>query len=621
MKKKQDPTIVLDPNTLSNDGTRALSSRSLSEGKTDNLFFAYGISTGGSDWMTIHVLDVEKGTTCDDTVQFVKFSSIAWMHDDSGFFYARFPNPKGYEKGDDMEKWSTKQGTETEANINHQIWFHKLGSTQEDDVFIFAYPKEPTFYVGAEVSDCGTFLILYIREGCKNATMMSIADLSSGISQNDVAVPLKITDVITDMEFNYEYVLNNGNEFFFQTNANAPREKLVKCTLTQNGFTGWKDIIPEPSDAIVLESVVPVGEDRLIVRLLVDVKHVVNIYDLEGNVISDIELPDIGTVIVSARRYDPEWFFKFTSFVTPSCIFRLSLKDDVDIPPVKFRETALSGVDTSIFATEQVFYTSKDGTKVPMFLVGKKEILKQRNGDTATYLYGYGGFNISLKPSFSVFRIAFMQHFNGLIAIPNLRGGAEYGEEWHAAGTYGRKQNVFDDFIGAAEFLIQQKFTNPSKLAIHGGSNGGLLVAACANQRPELFACAVAAVGVLDMLRFHKFTCGAGWRSDYGDPDVADQFPYLHAYSPLHNIPSDVIYPSTLLTTGDHDDRVVPLHSYKFISELQHKLGKVPDQNPLLIRIETQAGHGAGKPTSKILAETAQVYAFMAHAMKQPYVN
>uniref|UniRef100_M4B8P4 Prolyl endopeptidase n=1 Tax=Hyaloperonospora arabidopsidis (strain Emoy2) TaxID=559515 RepID=M4B8P4_HYAAE len=632
------PRVLLDPNQLAADGTAALSSRAFSKSKLNDgkLFFAYGISRGGSDWQTIHVMDVQdEGTKMlEDTVEWVKFSSISWTHDDKGFFYSRYPP---LEK-DEKDSIQLEKGTETDANLNHQIWFHALHTSQTQDKLVYAYPSKPTFNVGAEVSDDGNKLLLYVQDGCKNANMVHVADLSDfdsflkGPRDSTIAV----TKLVDEMDAAYSYVLNDGDYYYFKTNADAPRERVVRTKVVEGcAAPVWEEVIPEQPDAIVIEDVHPVAPNLLVVQIVKDVHNELHVYNLDGVYQYKIPLPSVGTVGVASKRTESELFYHFVSFLYPGSIFRIDLSKaeagSTTAPETEvFRETKVKGFDPSQFETEQVFYPSRDGTKIPMFLVKRKNAPK--NGQLPVYLYGYGGFNISLTPAFSVSRLVFVQHFNGMLALPNLRGGGEYGEQWHQDGMLHKKQNVFDDFHGAAEYLIAEGYTNPEKIAIHGGSNGGLLVAATSNQRPDLYRCVVGAVGVMDMLRFHKFTIGHAWRTDYGDPEVADDFHYIRQYSPLHNVPradSPIMqklaerggFPSVLLTTGDHDDRVVPLHSYKLIAELQHQLGGSEAQtNPLLIRIDTKSGHGAGKPTAKIIEETSEVFAFIAWNLGATFV-
>lgn len=629
-----DPQVLLDPNLLSTDGTAALSSRAFSEAKVDasKLFFAHGISRGGSDWQTIKVLSVHDRKTLDDAVEWVKFSSIAWTHDDKGFFYSRYPPPdKVADAAHDDEE--SKRGTETDSNVNHQLWYHRLHTPQSEDKLVYAYPAEPSYTVTAEVSDDGKTLVLYVQDGCKNANMIHLADLSNfdeflASAAKDDILPVK--KLVNDMESAFSYILNEGDVFFFKTNANAPRERVVRTNVSSfDGSAVWEEVIPEQPDNIVIEGVHPAAGDKLVVQLMKDVRHVLHVYNLKGVFQYEMELPSVGTVGVSSKRTESELFYHFISFLYPGSIYRVDLSEN---PPRTslFRQTQVKGFDPELFEAKQVFYPSKDGTKIPMFIVKRKSA--QLDGEQPVYLYGYGGFNISLTPAFSVARLVFVQHFGGVLALPNLRGGGEYGEQWHQDGMLFKKQNVFDDFHGAAEYLIREGYTNAEKIAIHGGSNGGLLVAACVNQRPDLYRCAVSAVGVMDMLRFHKFTIGHAWRTDYGDPDVAEDFKYLLTYSSLHNVPhadSEKIkklterggFPSVLLTTGDHDDRVVPLHSYKLIAELQHQLGASPSQeNPLVIRIDTKSGHGAGKPTTKIIQETSEVYAFIAWSVGAEFI-
>lgn len=642
-----DAQVLFDPNQLSKDGTIALSNVSFSNCKKSNnpqLYMAYGISHGGSDWQSIHVLDVTKSQSAGDgnshysdyiltdKLDWVKFSSISWTHDDKGFFYCRFPAPAQFE-GSGTTEQQKERGTETNANSNHQIWYHHLHTTQEEDVLVFAYPSKPNYTLSAEVSEDGKYIIVYLFDGCKNANMVYLTPITVFndwmINQNGRNLPVyKLVDM---MEYSFNYIFNDESFFYFQTNMNAPREKVVKIDLglilsshdfgadATSNCPPWVEVIPEQPESIVLESVHPARKNLLILKLLSDVHNVLHIYNLEGQFYTKIDLPAIGTAQVSSKRASSMVFYKFVSVLYPGKIFHLDLPDFQTakaprLEGVCFRESTLKDFDASQYEVLQVFYPSKDGTQIPMFLV-KHKLLKA-DGSIPTYLYGYGGFNIALKPSFSISRLLFVQHFKGMLAIANLRGGGEYGEEWHRQGMLFKKQNVFDDFHAAAEYLIEQKYTNPSKIAIHGGSNGGTLVAACANQRPDLYRCVVGAVGVMDMLRFHLFTIGHAWISEFGDPSTKEYFSYIRKYSPLHNVPKAnqlerTQYPAVLLTTGDHDDRVVPLHSFKYIAELQHQLGSSCN-NPFVIRIDTKSGHGAGKPTTKQIEESTDVYTFIA---------
>nr|CCA22744.1 unnamed protein product putative [Albugo laibachii Nc14] len=647
--------VLFDPNQLSQDGTIALSNVSFSECKQSStnprLYMAYGISQGGSDWQNIHVLDVTKylkrslneekshfsDYILEDKLDWVKFSSISWTHDEKGFFYCRYPAPTQFE-GSKATQHQNEKGTETNANSNHQIWYHRLYRPQEDDVLVFAYPSKPNYTLSTEVSEDGKYLIIYLFDGCKNANMVYLTPITVFdtwmLDHIEKHVPVyKLVDV---MEYSCHYILNDESIFYFQTNLNAPRERIVKIDvgilLSSHTFgldasgdsPSWVEVIREQPELIVLESVYPARKNVLILKLLSDVHNVLHIYSLDGDLLTKIDLPGIGTVQVSSRRASSIVFYKFVSFLYPGTIFHLDLpsSQNTELPRLEgvcFRESNLKDFDASQYEVIQVFYPSKDGTKIPMFLVKHKSL--KSDGSIPTYLYGYGGFNIALKPSFSVSRLLFVQHFKGMLAIANIRGGGEYGEEWHRQGMLLKKQNVFDDFHAAAEYLIEQKYTNPSKIAIHGGSNGGTLVAACANQRPDLYRCVVGAVGVMDMLRFHLFTIGHAWISEYGDPSTEEYFSYLRKYSPLHNVPKKspgIDYPAVLLTTGDHDDRVVPLHSYKYISELQHQLGGIC-KNPFVIRIDTKSGHGAGKPTAKQIEESTDVCTFMAWCLNTEF--
>ncbi|OQR94481.1 prolyl endopeptidase [Achlya hypogyna] len=623
-----EPTVLLDPNTLAEDGTAALSGRSFSMAETDSgmLYFAYGVSKGGSDWQTVKVLAIHPNGTIEhlaDTLEWVKFSRFAWTRDDAGFFYSRYPAPKTFEGAADDKS----HGTETDLNENQEIWYHRLNTPQSEDRQVFAYPEKPKYYLSAEVTDDGALLLVTISDGCKNANMLYVAPVAPFVAGGD----LSFTKLVDNMDFSYDCLLNNGNELLFLTNRDAPRNRVIRVVDYTAAEPVWEEVLPEPEGAVVLESALPIRDDLLVCTFMKDASSLVRLYTQTGSVVRDIALPSVGSAGVSCKRTSAELFVYFTSFLYPGTIYREDLTDPATSAPSVFRESTVPGFSPEDFEAKQVWYKSKDGTPIPMFVVAKKNL--PRNGANPVYLYGYGGFNVSLTPYFSAARIVFMQHFNGILALPTLRGGGEYGEEWHQAGTFGNKQNVFDDFHGAAEFMIAEGYTSPAKIAIHGGSNGGLLVAAAANQRPDLFGCAVGAVGVMDMLRFHKFTVGHGWTTDYGNPDEPEAFEYLIKYSPVHNVPSfethgDRLrnghggYPATLLTTGDHDDRVVPLHSLKLIAELQHQLGHHPAQkNPLLIRVETKAGHGAGKPTKKILEEAADIYAYMGWALGATFTN
>ncbi|ORX94707.1 prolyl endopeptidase-like protein [Basidiobolus meristosporus CBS 931.73] len=594
-----EPTVFLDPNTLEADGTASLSTYGFSE---SGKLFGYGISKSGSDWITIHVKYTDaSGQELEDEVRWAKFTRITWAHDDSGFFYNRYPKPS---VRDD------KAGTETGSNTDAMMCFHRIGTSQEEDVVVFKDPAHPHHLFGSEVTDDGKFLILMIVETCNPVNKLYIADLSEG--SGGITDNMRYNKLVDNMEAEYTYVANDNSVFYFKTNLNAPKYKIVKYDL-DNPQEGFVDVISEHNG--VLERVHCTNKENLVIVYLEDVKNVVRIHDLKtGSILKEIPTPIGAVTSISTRREFKELFFSHGSFLNPDTIYRYSFGEGVDEEQKLsvFRTTQVSGFNSDEFITKQIFYPSKDGTKIPMFINHKKDL--PLDGNNSTLLYGYGGFGISLSPMFSPAWIAFMKHFNGVVAIPNLRGGGEYGEEWHQAGTLARKQNVFDDFQYAAKYLIENKYTRPERLAINGGSNGGLLVGACMNQAPELFGCGVADVGVMDMLRFHKFTIGHVWKSDYGNPDNAEDFKYIYKYSPLHNVQTEKPYPPYMLTTGDHDDRVVPLHSHKLIATLQHYCQD--NANPLLIRVDTKAGHGAGKPTQKIINEVTDSLSFMALSLK-----
>lgn len=562
----------------------------------------------------------------DDAVEWVKYSRIAWMHDGRGFFYSRYPPPESLST-DAHDSEDTKRDTETSSNRNHQLWYHEINTPQAQDTLVYAYPADPDYAVTAQVSSDGKYLIITLHDSSTSAKKIHMADLSEFHAYRKAAATgaaqfIPVLKLVDEMEAAFHYVMNDGDQYYFETNLDAPRKRIVRTDLASFKFLGltmWEEVVPEQKDHIVLQDAHPVAQSLLVLQLLKDVRNVLHVYSLQGEFQYEIELPSVGTVSVVSKRSDFEFFYKFVSYLHPGSIYRIDMSNSLVAPKgTLFRETQIKGFDASLYEAKQVFYPSKDDTKVPMFIVKHKDLLL--NGQLPTYLSGYGGFNVSLTPAFDVAQLVFVQHFGGVLALPNLRGGGEYGKQWHEGGILDRKQNVFDDFAAAAEFLIQEGYTNPAKIAIQGGSNGGLLVAASVNQRPDLFRCAVSAVGVLDMLRFHRFTGGHSWRSDYGDPDVEEEFQYLRKYSPVHNVPSadsDTVkhlsssgFPAVLLMTGDHDDRVVPLHSFKYISELQYKLATQP--NPLVIRIKTKAGHGEGRPTSKTIAEASDVSAFIA---------
>ncbi|XP_064652696.1 prolyl endopeptidase-like [Lineus longissimus] len=593
-----EPRVFLDPNELSDDGTTALRSSAFSE---DGNVFAYCLSEKGSDWVTVKFRDVATGEDLADVLKNVKFSCLDWTHDHKGVFYNSYPVD------------GKADGSETTSNYHQKLYYHRLGEDQTADTLCAEFPDNPQWMGGVEISDCGSFAVLSISEGCKPANRLYICDLNK--LENGISGLLPFVKIVDDFEAEYEYITNEGSVLTFKTNLNAPRYKLINIDLENHEMSNWKTLIPE-HEKDVLDWSACVNQNKLVMCYMHDVKSSLYLHDLKsGERLMEFPL-DVGSVVgYSGRKKDDEIFYKFMSFLTPGRIYRCDLSKG-KLEPEVFRDIEVKGFDASKFETSQVFYKSKDGTSIPMFIVHRKGITL--NGSNPVLLYGYGGFNIAITPSFSVTRITFMQNLGGIVCVANIRGGGEYGENWHKAGIEENKQNVFDDFCAAAEYLVAEKYTKPELISIMGGSNGGLLVGACANQRPDLFGCVISQVGVMDMLRFNKFTIGHAWTTDFGNPDE-DGFEYIYKYSPLHNIRlpegDGVQYPSTLLLTADHDDRVVPLHSLKFIAQLQHVFRNSPSQqNPLMIRVDTKAGHGMGKPTAKVIEEATETYSFIALA-------
>ncbi len=574
--------VLLDPNMLSADGTIALAAASFTH---DGRFMAYGLSESGSDWIDWHVRDVATLVDLPDVVHWSKFSSAAWRKDASGFYYSRYNPPAPGEAFQGINKYQ-------------KLYYHALGTGQENDVLVYERPDQPDWGFGGEVTDDGRFLLIYQSEGTEPRNRVFIADLSE---ESPVVRPF-----LDAFDAEYAVVGNDGDRFYVKTDKDAPRGRLVAIDRNAPERDRWQTLMPEGPDRNVLASVTMVG-GRFVAVWQIDAHQVVRIYDRDGRYERDLTLPGLGSIPgLTGRREHSEAFYAFTSFTYPTTIFRYDFRTAASEifrkPQVPF--------DAARYETHQFFYTSKDGTRVPMFVTHRTGLTL--DGGNPTYLYGYGGFNISLTPAFSP-AIAGWLELGGVYAVANLRGGGEYGKPWHDAGRMQHKQNVFDDFVAAAEFLVREGYTSAPKLAIGGGSNGGLLVGACITQRPELFAAALPAVGVLDMLRFHKFTIGWAWTSDYGSADTSDGFRTLIAYSPLHNVKPGVCYPATLITTADHDDRVVPLHSFKFAAALQS--AQACDA-PILIRIETKAGHGAGKPTSKQIEEQADEWTFLVKILR-----
>ncbi|XP_078440045.1 uncharacterized protein LOC144710215 [Wolffia australiana] len=612
--------VLLDPNLLSADGTTALSTYSISH---DAQFMAYGLSSSGSDWVTINVLRVDNKKPESDSLSWVKFSSISWTHDCKGFFYSRYPAPKNGEELD--------AGTETNINLYHELYYHFLGTDQSEDILCWRDPENPKHMFAGQVTEDGKYVLLYITEGCDPVNKLYYCDLSlipnglQGVKEGGKMLPF--VKLVDNFEASYEAVANDGTEFTFLSNKEAPKYKLVGVDL--NSPDQWKDIVCE-DDKDVLESAKAVNKDQILVSYLSDVKYLLQIRDLKtGSLLHTLPI-DIGSVFgISGRREYSEVFIGFTSFLTSGIIYKCDLSNETPELEI-FREIVVPGFDRSRFEVKQVFISSKDGTRVPIFIVSKNDILL--DGSHPCLLYGYGGFNISLTPSFSASRIVLTRHLGAVFCIANIRGGGEYGEEWHKAGSLANKQNCFDDFISAAEYLISAGFTNPRKLCIEGGSNGGLLVAACVNQRPDLYGCALAHVGVMDMLRFHKFTIGHAWTSDYGCSEKEEEFGWLFKYSPLHNVrrpwekgDPTCQYPPVMLLTADHDDRVVPLHSLKLLATMQYVLctsiENSPQTNPMIGRIDQKSGHGSGRPTQKMIDEAADRYCFMAQMLGASWID
>lgn len=569
-----EPRVFLDPNKLSDDGTVALTGISFSH---DGKYTAYTISRSGSDWTEIYVMDTETSQLLEDHILWAKFSGASWQGD--GFYYSAYDAPV---KGKEF------------SNVNemHKIYFHKMGTPQSEDKLVYQNPAYPKRFYSASVNEDETLLFLYESgEGRGNA--LYVKDLRKPNAP--------FVAMATDMDYNYYPIEIIGDKMYIFTNFGAPKYRLLVADVSKPELKDWVELVPETEN--VLSGAEVIG-GKLFLTYDKDVANHAYVYDLTGKMIQEIQLPSLGSVSFSGDKDDKECFFGFTSFTVPGATY----KYDMDQNAYELFRAPKVAFNPDEYMTEQVFYSSKDGTKIPMFLTYKKGLKK--DGKNPVYLYAYGGFNISLYPSFSTSRVPFLEN-GGIYAQANLRGGGEYGEEWHVAGTKMQKQNVFDDFISAAEYLINSKYTNKDKIAIVGGSNGGLLVGACMTQRPDLFRVAIPQVGVMDMLRYHKFTIGWNWASDYGTSDDSkEMFDYLKGYSPLHNLKLGGKYPATMVTTADHDDRVVPAHSFKFAATLQECNDGT---NPTLIRVDSKAGHGAGKPMAKVLEEQADIYGFIMY--------
>lgn len=572
-----EPRVFLDPNKLSDDGTVALTGLSFSH---DGKYAAYTISRSGSDWTEIYVLDAATGQLLDDHIEWAKFTGAAWQGD--GFYYSAYDAPV---KGKEFSN----------VNENHKVYYHKIGTPQAEDKLIYQNPAYPKRFYYTGTSEDERILFVY-ESGAGRGNNLFIKDLKKANAP--------FIQLTTDFDYQYSPIEVIDNNIYIFTNYGAPRNRIMVADINNPKLENWQELIPEMES--VLSSAEVIG-GKLFLTYDKDASNHAYVYSQKGEHMHEIKLPSLGSVGFSGTKDDKECFFVFTSFTTPGTIYKYDMdKNSYELyraPKVEF--------NSDDFVTEQAFFPSKDGIMIPMFLTYKKDL--ERNGNNPVFLYGYGGFGISLNPGFTTSRIPFLEN-GGIYAQVNLRGGSEYGEEWHIAGTKMQKQNVFNDFISAAEYLINNKYTNPDKIAIVGGSNGGLLVGACMTQRPDLFKVAIPQVGVMDMLRYHKFTIGWNWASDYGtSEDSQEMFEYLKGYSPLHNLKPGTKYPATMVTTADHDDRVVPAHSFKFAATLQECNDGT---NPTLIRIDSKAGHGAGKPMAKVLEEQADIYGFIMYNLK-----
>lgn len=569
-----EATVILDPNTFSADGTIALTNMAVSK---DGKLLAYGTSSSGSDQQDIKIRDIDSGSDYPEVIQWCKFSNIAWRHDNQGFFYNCFPQP----------------GTvpvEDENNYSRVYW-HTPGTPQTEDQLVYERPdaKELSFY--PFITDDGAYLILHVTHGSASENRIYYREVNSD------GPFIRLLD---EADANYYVIGNSGPIFYIQTTLDAPRGRIIAIDTRHPEHASWQELIPQQADVIAFASII---NHQFVIAYMHDAHHQMKLYNLDGSFVRDIVLPTLGSIFeLSGKPADTEMFINFTSFLYPPSIFRYDFSSDM----LTLQWGAKLNFDAASYETSQVFYTSKDGTRVPMFLTHKKGLTL--DGNNPTLLYGYGGFNISLTPSFAVAPLLWIEH-GGIFAVANLRGGSEYGEEWHHAGMLEKKQNVFDDFIAAAEWLIANKYTRTDKLAITGRSNGGLLVGACMVQRPNLYGAVVCGVPVTDMLRYHKFTVGRFWIPEYGDAETnAEHFKFLYAYSPLHNVKEGVSYPPTLVQTADTDDRVVPAHAKKFAATLQ---AAHAGDNPILVRIETKAGHGLGKPTTKVIEDQRDMYTFL----------
>jgi len=570
-----EPRVLIDPNQWTSDGTKSLSGTYFSD---DGKHVAYGVSEAGSDWKKFRIMEIETGRVLDETLDWVKFSGAEWTRDSRGFFYNRYP---AVEEGDEFQN----------LNLNQKVYYHRVGTPQSDDVMVYERPDHPEWGFGADVSEDGRWLVLTVWKGTDDKYQIFYRDLNEPLAG--------FKQLIDKFENEYSFLGNDGPVFYFQTDVAAPRGRVIAIDTTKPEKEHWQEIIPQAEET--LRGVSLVG-NHFLARYLKDARSQVKVFAMNGAFVREVKFDGIGSASgFSGKRDDSETFYSFSSFDTPPSIYRY----DLETGESRLLRQAAVDFNGNDYVVEQIFYESKDGTKIPMFLTHRKDL--ERDGENPTLLYGYGGFNIAITPGFSISRAAWLE-MGGVLAVANLRGGGEYGETWHRAGTKLQKQNVFDDFISAAEWLIAEQYTSTSKLAIQGRSNGGLLVGAVMTQRPDLFGACLPGVGVMDMLRFHKFTAGRFWVDDYGSSDDPEEFKALYAYSPYHNLKAGTAYPPTLVTTADTDDRVVPGHSFKFAARLQeYHTGEAP----VMIRIETKAGHGAGKPTAKIIEEVADEGSFL----------
>jgi prolyl oligopeptidase len=573
-----EPTVLLDPNKLSKDGTVALNSYEVSP---NGKYLAYSTSASGSDWVEWKVREISSGKDLSDHLKWSKFSGASWAKNSKGFYYGRFPTPKN---GEEMMA----------QNIHKKVYFHEIGKPQSEDLLVYERPNQPKQGLYAWVTEDGKYLLIQVSQG---------TDTKNGLFYKDLRNPTsKVIELLSDFDASYDFVTNLGSKFIIRTDLNAPKQKVISIDINEPLSDRWETIIPESTET--LRSVSHIG-GLFIANYLKDARTEIRRFKTNGNPLPPVKLPGLGTAAGFGGESDQtETFYYFTSFTSPGAVYRYDVTRNASTL-FKAPETQFN---RDHYEARQIFATSRDGTKIPMFIVSKKNL--KLDGNNPTLLYAYGGFNISLRPSYSPATIAWLD-LGGIYVMANLRGGGEYGEEWHQAGMKLKKQNVFDDFIACAEHLISKKFTSSKKLSIAGGSNGGLLVGACMVQRPELYGACLPAVGVMDMLRFHKFTIGWAWQAEYGKPDDPDDFKNLLKYSPYHNLKPNN-YPATMVITSDHDDRVVPSHSYKFAAALQSSQN---GSAPTLIRIESKAGHGAGTPTSKRIEAIVDKYAFLAKAL------